>query len=89
MISKFVLNLTPAAQGSTIELDGQPLRNVRAIHVDCVAGEATKVSVEFAACHVEITGATKRRNMRLVPHDAPASTFWARHKQEARGVFFR
>lgn len=87
-ITEFKLNLTPGAMGSTIELDGKPLHNVRALRVECGVDHATKVFLEFAASKVDIVGAAKRRNVQM-SEEPPARTFWTLHRQQARAAFCR
>lgn len=87
-VTEFKLNLTPGAMGSTIELDGNPVKNVRAIRVECGVDHATTVFLEIVAAHVAISGAAKRRNVRM-QDGPPARTFWALHAQEARAAFLR
>lgn len=49
----FKVKIPANGHGSTIELNGEPLRNVQAIALSADMQGITTVDVRFTACHVE------------------------------------
>ena len=72
--SHFKLNLTPAGSGSTIEMDGEQLDNVKAISVRTDVENGTLVTVEFALSRVEIRADAELRKICRMAADVPRGT---------------
>jgi len=50
------IHLTPGGSGSTVEIDGKRMANVRSLTVKAAPREATVLTLEIIAVDVEITG---------------------------------
>ncbi len=48
------IKLGAAGHNSTLECDGEPVKNARAITIHSAVGELTTIEVEYVNCNVEL-----------------------------------